>query len=79
MISITGPVPTEEPKAHNVNGEFISVRPSKEQMGQLSNLLESGEIKVNVETAYPLEDIRKAHEHVEGGHTRGKVVIDLKS
>ena len=79
LISITGPVPTEEPKAHNVSGEFISVRPNGEQIEQLSNLLESGEIKVNVETTYQLVDISKAHEHVEGGHTRGKVVINLKS
>jgi len=79
LISITGPVPTEEPKAHKVNGGFISVRPSADQIKQLSNLLASGKIKVNVETSYPLADISKAHEHVESGHTRGKVVIDLKS
>ena len=79
LISITGPVPTEEPKAHSVNGQFISVRPNGEQITQLSNLLASGDIKVNVEASYSLEDISKAHEHVERGHTRGKVVIDLKS
>ena len=79
LISITGPVPTEEPKAYNVKGEFISVRPNAEQIAQISNLLASTEIKVNVEASYPLENISKAHEHVERGHTRGKVVIDLKS
>ena len=79
LISITGPVPTDEPKAHNVTGEFISVRPSADQINQLSNLLAAGEIKVNVERTYQLADISKAHEHVEGGHTRGKVVINLKS
>ena len=78
LISITGPIPPEEPLAHGVKGEFISVRPNGDQIAQIADLLASGDVKVNVDASYPLIDIAKAHEHVEGGHTRGKVVIELK-
>ena len=78
LISITGPVPPEEPAAHNVNGQFISVRPNGKQMAQIAELLRSGDIKVEIDASYSLKDVVQAHKHVEGGHTRGKVVIDLK-
>ena len=79
LISITGPVSPEEPAAYNVNGQFISVRPNGKQIAQIAELLRSEDIKVEIDASYPLRDVAKAHKHVEGGHTKGKVVIDLKS
>ena len=79
LISITGPVSPEEPAAYNVNGQFISVRPNGKQIAQIAELLRSGDIKVEIDASYSLKDVAKAHKHVEGGHTKGKVVIDLKS
>ena len=79
LISITGPVSQEEPAAHNVNGQFISVRPNGKQIAQIAKLLRSRDIKVEIDASYSLKDVAKAHKHVEGGHTKGKVVIDLKS
>jgi len=79
LISITGPISPKEPAAYNVNGQFISVRPNGKQIAQIAELLRSGEIKVEIDASYSLKDVAKAHKHVEGGHTKGKVVIDLKS
>jgi len=78
LASITGPIDPEELEKHNVRGAFVMVRPSGAQMAEIAGLMESGALTVNVDATYPLEDIVKAHGHVEGGHTRGKVVLTLK-
>ena len=78
LASITGPIPPEELDEHNVRGTFVTVRPSGSQMAEIAGLMDSGALKVNVEATYPLADIAQAHEHVESGHTRGKVVLDHK-
>ena len=47
------------------------------QIQNIAGLMESGELKVHIDAIYSLADIAEAHKHVEGGRTRGKVVLDL--
>ena len=78
LISITGPVPPNEPVAHRVKGEFISVRPNGGQITTIAELLASGAVKINIDNTYPLAQVAQAHRYLEDGHTRGKVVLKLK-
>ena len=78
LISITGPVPPNEPVAHGVNGEFISVRPNGGQITAIAELLASGAVKINIDNTYPLAQVAQAHRYLEDGHTRGKVVLKLQ-
>ena len=77
LASITGPLSPEELEDHKINGKFVTVRPNGAQMQEIAGLMESGTLKVHVDAVYSLADIAQAHGHVEGGHTRGKVVLDL--
>jgi NADPH:quinone reductase-like Zn-dependent oxidoreductase len=43
----------------------------------LQKLAENGQIKAAVDKAYALEDIAEAHRHVDGGHKKGNVVIQV--
>ena len=45
---------------------------------QIAQLMAEGKVKPHLEKVFPLDQLVAAHEHVEGGHTRGKVgvVID---
>ncbi|MEU0881392.1 NADP-dependent oxidoreductase [Lentzea sp. NPDC005914] len=46
-------------------------------LAEASRLGESGAYTPHVQAAYPLEEAADAQVHVQGGHTRGKVVITL--
>jgi len=78
LAGITGPISPEELDTHDVKATFVLVRPNGEQMSQIAGLLADGALKVNIDATYSLDQIADAHKHVEGGHTRGKVVIDLE-
>jgi NADPH2:quinone reductase len=77
LVGITGMFPEDEGKAHGARGAFIGVRPDGKQLAEIGRLVDAGTIKVSVEATYPLSEVAKAHLHVEGGHTRGKVVVTV--
>ena len=79
LVSITGPLPPEELEEHNATGTFVTVRPNGQQMQNIAGLIDTGVLKVNIDAVYCLADIAQSHRHVESSHTRGKVVLDLKS
>ncbi len=72
-------VPSEKLAAkYEVRASFCFVQANPEQLSNISNLIDSGNIKVEVESVYRLEDIAQAHEKSESGHTRGKIVIQMQ-
>lgn len=55
----------------------IAVESNGEDMKQLAKLLSAGTIKSHISDKYSFEDIPKAQDKVDGGKTKGKVVIEL--
>jgi len=41
-------------------------------------LLDSGTIRVAIDSTYPLAEARKAHERATGGHIQGKIVLTVE-
>jgi NADPH:quinone reductase-like Zn-dependent oxidoreductase len=54
---------------------FVSCVVSRENLGALAALLESGDVKAVIDTVYPLDEAGKAVAHMFGHHARGNVVI----
>lgn len=53
------------------------VRPDGVQLESLTRLIDDGRVRPHVERVFPLEDAAAAHELLEGGHVRGKLVLTL--
>jgi NADPH:quinone reductase-like Zn-dependent oxidoreductase len=71
--------PSEESaKAHGVRGAMVfSAPPIGETLTEVATLVDNGTIKPEVSIVLPLQEIRKAHQTVEAGHTRGKLVLQV--
>lgn len=67
--------------ALNGTGHYLSVRsPTRartEDLHHLKELIEAGRIRSVIDRRYPLEQTAEAHRHVEAGHKKGNVVIDV--
>ena len=75
LVGITGQFPEDEGNAYGARGAFVGVRPDGGQLAEIGALIDSGKVRVTVDKTHPFTEIAKAHQHVEGGHTRGKVVV----
>jgi NADPH:quinone reductase-like Zn-dependent oxidoreductase len=53
----------------------VAVEPDAPALSTLASLVDAGKLRVHVEHAQPLEEASKAHELIETGHTRGKIVL----
>jgi NADPH:quinone reductase-like Zn-dependent oxidoreductase len=47
-------------------------------LGFLKERLEAGEFRSVIGRTYPLEEIAKAHRHVDSGHKVGNVVVTME-
>jgi NADPH:quinone reductase-like Zn-dependent oxidoreductase len=53
----------------------ITVEPDYPALEELARLAEAGQLRPHVGQTLPLEEIAHAHELIESGHTRGKIVL----
>jgi NADPH:quinone reductase-like Zn-dependent oxidoreductase len=71
------PTMAEEAAAAGVRATGFAVAPDGERLAVISRLLESGDVHVYVDKVFDLADAARAHAALEGGHTRGKVVLTV--
>jgi len=60
-----------------LGGTYVFVRPSRENLASLTELVEAGKLKVTVDRTFGLDEIVEAHRHSESGHPRGKIVVRI--
>ena len=58
-------------------GQYVFVRPSRENLQALTELVESGRLTVTVAKTFGLDETADAHRFSEEGHPRGKVAITV--
>lgn len=64
-------------QARGVTPRYVFVSPHAGQLKKLARLAERGRLVPHVSTRLPLGEAAHAHELLEGGHTRGKIVLDV--
>ncbi len=75
LVSIAAPPSAEEAAKIGVRQAFIWMAPNSAELTEIAGLVDSGKLKAVVETIMPLSDARQAHELIQMGHTRGKIVL----
>jgi NADPH:quinone reductase-like Zn-dependent oxidoreductase len=75
----TGSWPTfaADARAAGMRGTGYKTSPDGHTLAVISRLLESGAVRVHVDQIFDLEQATDAHRALEGGHTRGKIVLKV--
>jgi NADPH:quinone reductase-like Zn-dependent oxidoreductase len=60
-----------------ITGDPFAARVTRPRLEALSQLVEAGTLRPQIETVLSLEQARQALAQVAGGHTRGKVVLQI--
>lgn len=69
-----GVIGTERTEA-GVTIEKFQVRSNGAHLAAISELIDTGQLRVSVDTVVPLAEARKAHERGEAGHLQGIIVL----
>jgi len=67
----------EEASAAGLRATTYKVAPDGVNLGVISRLLESGDVRVFVDQVFEMEKAADAHRSLETGHTRGKIVLKV--
>jgi NADPH:quinone reductase-like Zn-dependent oxidoreductase len=54
-----------------------TAQPNAAQLKEIADLIEAGKVKVVVSDTFPIDEIRAAHERLENGGVRGKIVLTV--
>jgi NADPH:quinone reductase-like Zn-dependent oxidoreductase len=77
LVTIVGDASEEMMAKYGVRGASILVQPSRSQLMQISQLIDTGTITPIVEAIFPLSQARQAYERGLLGHNRGKLVLKV--
>lgn len=78
LVPITlGFYPPEELSRRGIERVGAQVRSSGADLRELNELFDNGTLVVAIDSVFPLEDARGAHERGERGHVRGKIVLEM--
>jgi NADPH:quinone reductase-like Zn-dependent oxidoreductase len=77
LVTIAAAAPTDAARARGVRAESFSSRTNPEQLARIAELVDAGEVRIELAEVLPLSEIRRAHELSESGHMRGKIVLTV--
>jgi len=75
LVSIVQPPSQELAAKYGVRALFYGAHASSSNLAEIAKLIDSGNVKTVVETVLPLAEARHAHELIQTGHARGKIVL----
>lgn len=75
IVSILEPPDKRELEARGIRGSVFMVSANSELLAELTKLVEAKQLKPTISQILPLAELPKAHEAIDTGHTRGKIVM----
>ena len=68
-----------EAARHHASGEVFMAKPDRDELAEIGRLIDRGKVTVFLQQTFPLAEVRRAHDHMEHEHVRGKVVLAVGS
>lgn len=65
-------------ESYGIQGKTVFVLPNQKQLEEIAQLLDQGILKPHVAAIFPLSEAAKAHQLVELGRTRGKIILETE-
>jgi len=79
QVSIcANPVPGPGAAKRGLRGAHADAQPGNDVLNRVADLVDEGKLRPDVGTILPLREARRAHELIQTGHTRGKIVLRIK-
>jgi NADPH:quinone reductase-like Zn-dependent oxidoreductase len=75
IISTLQPPSLTEAALHHAKGEAFMVESNRDELAQIGRMIDEGRVSVFLQQAFPITEARRAHDHMEHEHVRGKVVL----
>jgi NADPH:quinone reductase-like Zn-dependent oxidoreductase len=77
MVSTLQEPSAAQARKHHARGMRMVVEVKSRQLAQIARLIVSRRVRVTLGKVFPLANTRQAHERLENGHVRGKVVLSV--
>jgi len=75
LVSTVNPPSAEKAREFGVTIAMVQMIPKPEQLAEINQLLESGELKVQMATVLPLSEVKEALRLSASGHADGKIIL----
>jgi NADPH:quinone reductase-like Zn-dependent oxidoreductase len=75
LVSALGEPSREKAMQHRARGIGYRAQANAGQLAEIGRLIDQGKVHPAVMATYPLAEAREAHEQLERGHVRGKIVL----
>jgi NADPH:quinone reductase-like Zn-dependent oxidoreductase len=75
IVPVTGDL--DACRRRNITLHFLMVSPAGRKLDRLRALLDSGRIRPVIDSRMSLRDVARAHERLEKGGVRGKIILDV--
>ena len=77
LVSIVSAPSERDAASFGVRATRMMVHPDPEQLAELAKRVVSGSLDVVIDHIFPLSEARRAHEMIQAGHVRGKLVLRI--
>ena len=79
LVSTAAPPNAQKAEERGIRAEMMNMKPSASLLEEIANLLDSGQVKTLVAQTFSLSEARQAQELSQGGHVRGKIVLQINA
>lgn len=78
LVALLGPAPSQQAaEAHGVRQTLMWVHPDQAQLEEIAALVDGGQVRVVIDSVFPLQEAARAHERIQTRHACGKIVLQV--